>query len=498
MTRLGLPLETVSDNPIPERVLAYVSVEGPQSVFGGTPKKPKGLHKSPKAYHAKKSDRDSVRKDLEKNGFQIIAESALGLSVEAPGEAYEDITGGTLQPKERLMYSDGGYTEYITHLDIVGKGQPESLGVGAVKSKSLKVDGIVIERPRVYHAVFPSPIPPSSPKFHLRVPNDVASTLNALVAHQQGQRGKNVLVAMPDSGWFRHTFFTANGYKIRTPITVVPGTNRSKDQNGHGTAESANIFAVAPEAELQPIRVSNNSGDLVGAFAGFLKAKEVHPKIITCSWGGDQFPPPPAPDAADLAFATEIRDAIANRMLVVFSAGNGQFSIEPQIPEVLAAGGVFVNQNGDMRASDYASGYRSPYFSKKVVPNVCGLVGLLPRAQYIMLPLAPGCEIDRDESAPNEDDPTTDGTDPDDGWALLSGTSAAAPQLAGACAVLLGAKPNLAPAQVIGALTRTATDVVAGRCHPRYGNAAGPGNDLATGAGLINVGAALKFAMDNF
>ena len=315
---------------------------------------------------------------------------------------------------------------------------------------------------------------------------------------QQGPARKKCAGRDADSGWYRHTFFTANGYNIRTPITVVPGTDRSKDQNGHGTAKSANIFAVAPEAELQPIRVSNNRGDLVGAFAGFLKAKEVQPKIITCSWGGDQFPPPPTPDAADLTFATEIRDAIANGILVVFSAGNGQFSIESQVPEVLAAGGVFVNQNGDMRASDYASGYQSPFFNKKVVPNVCGLVGLLPRAQYIMLPLSPGSEIDQDESRPNEDDPTTDGTAADDGWALLSGTSAAAPQLAGACAVLLGAKPQLAPAQVIDALTRTATDVVTGRCHPRYGNAAGPGVDLATGAGLINVGAALEFVMDHF
>lgn len=497
MTRLGLPLETISDNPIPETVIGYVSVQGGESVFGGKVKK---LHKSAKAYHAKKSDRDSVRRDLEKNGFSIIAESALGLSVTAPGGAYEEITGGTLETKERLMYSDAGYSEYVTHLDIVGDKQPATLGVGTVKTKTLKVDGIVLERPRVYHAVFPSPIPPSSPKFHLRVPGDVAVALNAVVAHQQGYRGDGVLVAMPDSGQYRHPFFTAQGYKVKIPMAVVPGTNRSKDPVGHGTGESANIFAVAPGALLQAIRASNNAGALVGAVAGFLKAKELHPKIITNSWGGDQsYPPAGPPDESELSFAAEIQDAIEQGILVVFSAGNGQFSIEPQVPGVLAAGGVYADQNGDLRASNYASGYKSPWFDNVVVPTVCGLVGLQPRAQYLMLPIPPHCEIDQAESQPTPDDPTVDGTTGNDGWALFSGTSAAAPQLAGAAALLLGVKPHLTPAQVIEALTKTAIDVVVGHSFPqRFNSPAGPGPDLASGAGLVNAAAALQYAFDHF
>jgi hypothetical protein len=42
MTRLGLPLQTVSDNPIPHTVMGYVSVQGSASVFGT---KGKTLHK---------------------------------------------------------------------------------------------------------------------------------------------------------------------------------------------------------------------------------------------------------------------------------------------------------------------------------------------------------------------------------------------------------------------------------------------------------------------
>jgi hypothetical protein len=64
---------------------------------------------------------------------------------------------------------------------------------------------------------------------------------------------------------------------------------------------------------------------------------------------------------------------------------------------------------------------------------------------------------------------------------------------------LLGAKPNLTPAHVIEALTSTATDVVVGHSFPqRFNSPAGPGLDLATGAGIINVGAALQFALDRF
>jgi subtilisin family serine protease len=120
---------------------------------------------------------------------------------------------------------------------------------------------------------------------------------------------------------------------------------------------------------------------------------------------------------------------------------------------------------------------------------VSGLVGMRPRASYIMLPIPAACPIDVERAAPGGGDPA-DGTGADDGWALFSGTSAAAPQIAGAVAVLRGIRGNATPAQVAQALSNTAVDVRVGRCHPRFNNPAGPGRDLATGFGLINVPAA--------
>jgi subtilisin family serine protease len=230
-----------------------------------------------------------------------------------------------------------------------------------------------------------------------------------------------------------------------------------------------------------------------------MKAKELKPQIITNSWGSDgPYPPPPGgPDEFDRAFALEVQDAIEKGILVIFSAGNGQFGIEPQVPGVLAAGGTYMSENLSLQASNYTSGYKSPWFEDVIVPTVSGLVGLLPRAQYIMLPIQPGCAIDINESQATADDPS-DGTTATDGWALFSGTSAAAPQLAGVAALILGAKPGLKPAQVIEAMKKTALDVSAGRCHPRFNTPAMVGFDEATGFGLVNALEAVRFAKTNF
>ena len=68
----------------------------------------------------------------------------------------------------------------------------------------------------------------------------------------------------------------------------------------------------------------------------------------------------------------------------------------------------------------------------------------------------------------------------------FSGTSAAAPQLAGVCALMKQANGRLTPADVRAILQRTAVDVTIGAGNPRTGGIAGPGPDLATGAGLAD------------
>jgi hypothetical protein len=494
LPRSRFPATRESHNPVPHKVIGYVSVRGKQSVFGHPKKR---LHQSARAYHASKRDLDSVRRDLEKSGFRILAESPLGLSLLGEAEQFEELTGGAVRTVEKLVHT-GGVQKYITHLDITGKNQPKTLGVGLPKSKSLKIDGIVLEKPRQSQTVFPSPIPLPSPKFHLNPPNDLAVLLGAVKAHQKGIRGQRVTIAMPDTGWYRHPYFTANRYDIKTPMVAVPRTDPRKDPVGHGTAQSSNIFAVAPATKLQPIRGTDSDGKLVAIIAAFLKAKALKPQIITNSWSSDsQYPPAGGPDEADMSFAVEVMDAIENGILVIFGAGNGGFSIEPQIPGVLAAGGVYVDKNGLYRASDFASGYRSPWFRGVVVPTVCGLCGMHPRPQYLMLPVPAGSQLDRSASAA-QGGVKGDFTAPDDGWALLSGTSSAAPQVAGASALILSTKPRLRPTQVIKALSETALDIVRGHSSKKFNQRARPGRDNATGWGLINATAAVAYAKYHF
>lgn len=493
----SIPEEMDSAEPVPDVLLGYASVRSQ----GGT--SALDLERFPDAteqHHGRQADRREASRVLASMGFTIIAESRLGIAVQGAPGAFEELTGGRVVTRERLLYAEGGRERYVTYVDVVGDKQPASWGVGAVESPNTRVEGVLVERPRVPMAVFPSPIPPLVSKFHLRVPDDVAVGLGATPAHRAGYTGDGVLVAMVDTGQYAHPFFAAHRYNVRRAISVVPGANPAKDPSGHGTGESANIFAIAPNAVLQPIRASNNQGKLVGAITGFLYAKTMAPapRILTNSWGGDgPFPPTEPLDEYDKVWALEILDAIEQGIFVVFSAGNGHFSLEPQVPGVMAAGGVHMSVAADFQASNYASGYDSPWFAGVRVPDVCGLVGLLPRAQYIMLPVSPGSDIDTFESQATTND-SGDGTSSNDGWALFSGTSAAAPQIAGVAALILGVRPNLTPAQVTECIKATAQDIWAGRCHPRFNYPAEVGSDRATGNGLGNSAAAVQYALDRF
>ena len=105
------------------------------------------------------------------------------------------------------------------------------------------------------------------------------------------------------------------------------------------------------------------------------------------------------------------------------------------------------------------------------------------------LPIQPNCEIDVENSQ-------HDGSKPGDGWGLFSGTSAAAPQLAGVCALLLEKSPSLSPSEIKQIIRRTSRDVINGSANKASSEGvvvkATSGGDGATGTGLVDAFAAFK------
>jgi hypothetical protein len=424
------------------------------------------------------SDVQGAAQLLQEAGFDVLQATDLMINFAGSRTQFERAFGTRLYAEERETIKSGGQTELATFIDTEGNDIVGLIETAGTRFESV-LEGVAIETPRYYMA--PSIFPPRKAYWHLTVPGDVSVGCNADRAHRGGTTGSGIKIAMVDSGFYKHPFFESRGYRVN-PVTLGPGaTNPTQDEVGHGTGECANIFAVAPDIELSPVKCSNGLA-LVNTTGAFNAAAALNPHIITCSWGSSQRFGPLSP--ADQALAAAVAAAWASGIVVVFSAGNGSWGFPGQHPDVISAGGVFMNPDGTMRASDYASGFMSNVYPNRRVPDLSGLVGMLPGAKYIMLPLEPGDNIDTTGSGGTH--PARDETASNDGWAAFSGTSAAAPQLAGAAALVKQACPRLSPAEVRDVLMRTARDVTTGTNHPNFGNAAVVGPDTATGNGLVD------------
>jgi subtilisin family serine protease len=292
---------------------------------------------------------------------------------------------------------------------------------------------------------------------------------------------------MPDTGFYKHPFYEWHGCNYQATLSP-DATHVEHDEYGHGTAEAANIFANAPDIDFIGVKMGANPT------LAFKTASDLWPAVMTNSWGysisGTDLPNFLKPLEA------AVIEAVRDRGIVVcFSAGNGHYGFPAQMPEVIAVGGVYAHdlfEGSDFRleASNYASSFDSQIYPGRHVPDVCGLVGMQPRGIYIMLPVEPGCDIDINLAGGSY--PNGDETGSRDGWAVISGTSASSPQIAGVCALLKQAQPGLSPSLVRSILRASARDVKLGSSN--QGQPAGEGHDGATGPGLVDAVAAFKLA----
>lgn len=413
-----------------------------------------------------------VARKLQEFGFRTyIDDAGSGVSAEGPYDLFERAFQTSLRKRQRTLKTESR-THTFEFFDT--RKSATDPNVASVPGALL----ISIQRPPIF---MQSPLPSPVGYFHLRVPSDVAMLTGASATHRRrtpaGQRatGTGVRVAMLDTGFFIHPYYQAHGYRL-TPV-LAPGAigPANSDPNGHGTGEVANIFACAPDARVFGVKMG------LSTVLAFNRAMSLNPQVISCSWGFD-LPGVTSLPLPLLPLYLRVLTAVAQGITVVFSGGNGQVVFPAMMPQVIAAGGVYADNNGRLRASNYASSFMSLIFSGRRVPDFCGLVGMQPRGIYIMLPIPRGCDIDRDLGGGAF--PNKDGTATNDGWGVFSGTSAAAPQIAGVCALLLQKNPSLTPNQVKAILRATAVDVTVGTS--AMGESAGPGTDNATGSGLVN------------
>ncbi|HXH02724.1 MAG TPA: S8 family serine peptidase [Candidatus Competibacteraceae bacterium] len=422
--------------------------------------------------------------ELQKLGFRVRHIGTYSISAEGPKDLWEQVFGTKVQQKRQPVstaHPQLGERPYWFHIPNTPFTLP-----GALQG--------LVERayPQMPPLFFESPLPPRVPYHHLRVPDDVATVLRAHEVHKQGVTGKGVLVAMPDSGFYRHPFYDWHGYHYKR--TLSPDAQfLERDELGHGTAEAANIFASAPDIDFVGVKMGGN------ATLAFKTASDLYPNVMTNSWGYDLCGVATLPNFLKPLEAAVVEAVRVRGIVVCFSAGNGHTGFPAMMPDVIAVGGVYAYENlaGEdfqLEASNYASSFDSLIYPGRHVPDVCGLVGMLPRAVYIMLPVEPGDIIDTGLAGspyPNKDE-----TAPDDGWAVISGTSAASPQIAGVCALIKQVQPGLPPALVKAILRASARDVKVGQSNITCGQSqpAGEGHDGATGAGLVDATVAYELA----
>ena len=279
-----------------------------------------------------------------------------------------------------------------------------------------------------------------------------------------GDTGQGVVVASLDSGVDVDHPDLAGSWRGGTNSWFDPfgqHPTAPTDLSGHGTqvmgvmvggGAGGTAVGVAPGARWIAARIFNDRGTSTlstthQAFQWLLDpdgnpATNDAPQVVNGSWSF-------ASGGCNLEFAQDIQTLRSAGILPVFAAGNfGSVSASPaNNPGALAVGST---TKTDAIATDSSRG-----------PSACGE----PSTTFPEL-TAPGVGIRT--------------TDLGGLYATQSGTSLAAPHVAGALALLLSAHPTLTPAQQEAALERSAVDL----------GAAGPDNTF--GYGRLDIVAAYQ------
>ena len=397
-------------------------------------------------YKASRSTLAQVAEQLRSLGFEVFTLPSPVVSARGTVARFESVFGARLVKKIRT----------VTRNDSTRTISAIVLAPGSAPPSPTRIAGallIAVVEPPLF--VSPS-IPPGTEPFSLHLPGDLAQLTGASATHRlttaQGESatGSGVSVAIIDTGFAPHPYFDQHGYNI-TRLASSDTSSPEKDDEPHGTAVLAALLACAPDVEAIGIKGGDN---IVLAFDLAMSCPRL--RAVSLSWVYDLLGKKDLPDEL-VPLWIRILDVISAGLTVVAAAGNGQTSFPAMMPDVIAVGGVSIDAKNDtLEAWSGASSFSSSIFAHRNVPDVCAL------ASDMWLPIP--------------------GTPPD--WMSSHGTSFAAPQICGIAALLLQKNPALTPNDLRTALTSTAVDITAGTT--ASGDTALPGNDRATGAGLVS------------
>lgn len=270
---------------------------------------------------------------------------------------------------------------------------------------------------------------------------------------EKGYTGKGVGVAVIDSGIFSHEDF---GKRI---IGWKDMTTRGKDTNydpfGHGThvsgilagsgkASGGKIKGVAPEANLVGVRITSVSEAIKGLQWVIENKDKFGIKVINMSLGDYAIK-----GYKDDPWAQAAEKAVDAGLTVVVAAGNEgpparTISTPGTDPKVITVGSLDDKKTvatDDDGLADNSSKGPTP------VDNL-DKPDLVAFGVSIYAPLSPGSKLDIPEI------PHYKGK-----YISFSGTSMATPEVAGLCALLLSANPNLTNEQIKQILMETAVPV---------------------------------------
>jgi hypothetical protein len=428
------------------------------------------------AFKPREDAQEAAIAKLTAEGCTLVRRGRFATTMSGPAEVVERLIGSKLVVQARARRSPLPATQmFAARFDPplardLFLTPPSSLSVPATFSEN--VDHLVFIPPPLFFDG-PSDTNPAV-AFHAVDEARIRELLNVPPEFD----GDGIRVALVDSGFYPHPYYTNRGLRL-TPTPTKSAPTPEVDSFGHGTAIAYNVFAVAPKVEILGFQQTEPPQDALE------DASDRKVDVISCSWGWDREQVFPVVQASLISIMQE-------GTIVLFAAGNGHYAWPGSQPDVISVGGVYWNRDQKLEASDYASGYMSGMFPNRRVPDVSGLCGQRPKAVYIMMPTQPGNVMDRENGGSAF--PDGDGAGVDDGWVGASGTSSATPQIAGIVALMAqkarAEGKSLTPTRAKQILESSCTGVTAGRNAMGFPAVGQP--NTAVGYGLVDAAVALS------